>query len=722
MPWIFDTNSYFVDPSAADDTGDGRTEANARKTIAGIIALSPPAGSTIFLAGGTHTVAAGTDITVPTKVKWIGSGRKSTFIEGDTEDTTGLFYFNAVISSFENISIDTSGSSDGSYPIEFGTTVSKVEIKNCTLKGDDTAINIATPASSRSKLSIDDCYFDIDDNNAISISGDVDLVVHNSLFVGDTRSLIATVSTQKQTIDWKNNLCQAAHRISTAMPTIDLASTGTGSIEMSVEDSTFFNGASAAIETNESSTGIVTVYDGGNNINFSDIDLSSGGVIKTTSTVKNIDWYVAAYGNGGLDTNDGTKESPFITIGKALTMISDGDTIHIGAGTWTETLDLTSTKDITICGLGVTSAIQSVVAVQSDGVVNCGDNTVIKNVYIYAQAGGNGCPISFINKRKLTVQNCTLIGQDDGIYADHVGVLTPVLIKDCLITSVYDTIRIKGICGVVIENCDLQLDATATTLTSVIAASPTNGAPIVVTVRNCQLTATRGGDYAGLTHDMACVSLTGVGNGHITIENCNMNIEATDGTDNGDIYGVYCSRSNAVDTNNVSVIDSSFTSRHDGTGDAYDAGTDASSTIRIANSIVDAAKMVGNVTELPSVAQISSNLIAGQIGTDTATTEAAVTTTGVELKATQTAAWAANLVRSAGIMQAGTATGGTQTTLIDTGLAEGINDTYNDRIVMFLTGTLKGQVASISDYVASTDTFTISQVTTAPTNENYIII
>ena len=94
---------------------------------------------------------------------------------------------------------------------------------------------------------------------------------------------------------------------------------------------------------------------------------------------------------------------------------------------------------------------------------------------------------------------------------------------------------------------------------------------------------------------------------------------------------------------------------------------------------------------------------------------------GIKLNAVQAAAWAANLVKSAGVMHAGTATGGSQTELIDTSLTAA-DDTYNGRIVMFLTGTLAGQVASISDYDLGTTTLTISQVTASPTTETYIII
>jgi len=67
-------------------------------------------------------------------------------------------------------------------------------------------------------------------------------------------------------------------------------------------------------------------------------------------------------------------------------------------------------------------------------------------------------------------------------------------------------------------------------------------------------------------------------------------------------------------------------------------------------------------------------------------------------------------------------TTGTTTTLIDTGLTQ-VDDHWIGRVVIFLTGTLAYQATTITDFVASTDTLTMTALTSAPqAGDTYLVV
>ena len=68
-------------------------------------------------------------------------------------------------------------------------------------------------------------------------------------------------------------------------------------------------------------------------------------------------WYVATTGSNS--TPDGSSpETPYLTIEAAYAVATDGDTISVGAGTFTGTADLTITKAVTISGAGMDQTIR----------------------------------------------------------------------------------------------------------------------------------------------------------------------------------------------------------------------------------------------------------------------------------------------------------------------------------------------------------------------------
>jgi len=69
-----------------------------------------------------------------------------------------------------------------------------------------------------------------------------------------------------------------------------------------------------------------------------------------------------------------------------------------------------------------------------------------------------------------------------------------------------------------------------------------------------------------------------------------------------------------------------------------------------------------------------------------------------------------------------TCTTGSTTTSVATNLTEATNDHYNGRTLVFTSGALAGQAATISDYNGSSKTLTVAALTEAPANTDAFVI
>lgn len=65
---------------------------------------------------------------------------------------------------------------------------------------------------------------------------------------------------------------------------------------------------------------------------------------------------------------------------------------------------------------------------------------------------------------------------------------------------------------------------------------------------------------------------------------------------------------------------------------------------------------------------------------------------------------------------------GSTTTSIATDLTEATNDHWNGRTVLFISGTLAGQAASIADYNGTTKALTVAALTSAPASGDIAVI
>jgi len=138
-------------------------------------------------------------------------------------------------------------------------------------------------------------------------------------------------------------------------------------------------------------------------------------------------FYVRASGD---DANDGSKDAPFRTIPKAVGLISDGDTIIVGPGTYTDFVDINKKKglvnsQIVIVGDptgGMTGDAPGAVEIQVTdkevAAIRLSQSTyVIIDGFTFTGARGTNAAGVIIRSasNNVTIRNCEITGNIDGI-------------------------------------------------------------------------------------------------------------------------------------------------------------------------------------------------------------------------------------------------------------------------------------------------------------------
>ncbi len=113
--------------------------------------------------------------------------------------------------------------------------------------------------------------------------------------------------------------------------------------------------------------------------------------------------------------------------------------------------------------------------------------------------------------------------------------------------------------------------------------------------------------------------------------------------------------------------------------------------------------------------QINGNATSGMLSGTTALNADMVKISGDSVAAD-------NLEESATGIVTGTVSTGSTTTRVTTALTEATNDHYNGRTIVFVTGNLAGQAASITDYNGAAKELTVSAMTEAPANGDTFVI
>jgi len=280
MSWVFDSNSYFVDPAQADDTGDGTTEATAKKTIAAAISLVS-AGDTLFLAGGLHTVATSTTVDLPDGVSVIGGGKTVTIIRGHTASITDPVLKVIGNSHLEGFSVEVISVGAGIGVTAAGGT--ELTIVGCRLLSQDGALQISNPTSGRHNISLTDCDLDLTNAYGIDLgSSPTDIVLTNCKSIGDANFIRGSTITNDQTIIIDN--C-AIQNINGVVDTVNMDTSSSGDVEISVINTSFLT-SGQYFNLDAIGSGDITLFDnGGNNITNNELTLTNGSTIVAFSDI-----------------------------------------------------------------------------------------------------------------------------------------------------------------------------------------------------------------------------------------------------------------------------------------------------------------------------------------------------------------------------------------------------------------------------------------------------
>ncbi|BDZ68722.1 beta strand repeat-containing protein [Methanobacterium ferruginis] len=150
------------------------------------------------------------------------------------------------------------------------------------------------------------------------------------------------------------------------------------------------------------------------------------GTVDNATVYKNIaiqreDVYVATAADGGSDSNNGTADSPFLTLQKAIDVLQIGGRIHIANGEYTgsQNRGLTITKNMTILqDTWITGTGSSVIlnaenkdCILYNGPYN-GYTLVLRNLILVNgnSTGSFSYGGAIQNAGNLTVENCTFLG------------------------------------------------------------------------------------------------------------------------------------------------------------------------------------------------------------------------------------------------------------------------------------------------------------------------
>lgn len=157
--------------------------------------------------------------------------------------------------------------------------------------------------------------------------------------------------------------------------------------------------------------------------------------------------WVSKYGNDATGVRN-NPSLPFLTIGAAMTAALSGDTIHIGAGTYTEQVNV-SKSSLTLSGPGMYSTSISYSGTQCGVTILSGvTDTIIENLEVNGRrttttevSGYNlteGCAILLAAGNHRTKINRVKITNPGGfgIFSDHATASNDVTVSDCYLASV----------------------------------------------------------------------------------------------------------------------------------------------------------------------------------------------------------------------------------------------------------------------------------------------
>ena len=301
-------------------------------------------------------------------------------------------------------------------------------------------------------------------------------------------------------------------------------------------------------------------------------------------------------------------------------------------------------------------------------------------------ANDNGADLNTLVTRVPNTLNTTASGN---IGIDWANVENPTSIVDLSATDIQ-----------LVDTCTTNTDMRGTDNALLAASAPTNFGDLAITITTGEVTVGTNNDKTGYTAssvtDKTGYSISGT---KTTLDALN-DIAATDIVSAGAITTL------AGAVVNVDTVDTltTYTGNTPQTGDNFARlGAPAGASV--------SADIAGLQTDTDDIqTRLPAALVSGKMDSDVQAINASTTA-------------AVQLALSANEIENGQCEGTPTTTVIQTDLAETQDDIYIGRVVIFTSGSARGEATDITDYTGSTGTLTVTALANAPAaTDTFILI
>jgi hypothetical protein len=287
-------------------------------------------------------------------------------------------------------------------------------------------------------------------------------------------------------------------------------------------------------------------------------------------------------GNGGTSWADAK-----LTITSAISVLSNGDSLWFGPGTYTENVDASSLTGITFEASGWGTILTS----DSGYTLKIGSQTRLNNIQITSTATETSAAVWLSGKADCRISRCLISGTYDGVFATST---TNLCINNSIIKGTYDAINLASATDFLLSDSTFYTDCTwdsGGTFDRPIVCQSSRG-----TVENCNLIALRDDTTSQATMGIClCES-------DVQVNDC-LIIAKQAGNGTGRVVGVGGRDSGFYTaegtSGNVSVNGGQVITSQAGSGYEYSVHRE-SGTLSVSAAQYDTTKTSGTITIVPS--------------------------------------------------------------------------------------------------------------------------
>jgi hypothetical protein len=305
----------------------------------------------------------------------------------------------------------------------------------------------------------------------------------------------------------------------------------------------------------------------------------------------------------GNDSNAGTRALPKLTVQAAVTAATDGDIIHVNAGTYNGQITIPDDKNgLTIEGDGHRTVLVYSTGAQYAWVVFLSDGCTLRDVRVVSTGTGQGVASydlegTGLATNYITIERCHIDGEWDAIYTPNCSHLK---ISRVTASATYDVINCSGANGI-IDNTLLYTDGsygggTAYPSRGIVwTQSSTGGA---LEVRNTRIAVTKTANSTAVVAGITAGDVFGTYPQALLLENVVISVTSTHASSTGQVSGIRLEDGGSpVNNFTLDMRGGSITTSAAGSATVLDVDINgnASAKALLAGTVANDAKFSGDV-------------------------------------------------------------------------------------------------------------------------------